>query len=131
MVITKKLRTISNTDWIMEVDDEELDDAESEAEGQSDYIDTASRWFEGLINKDVGITKEVYSIHNVEFDRQEMFAQLMIKTGYALTLNPDKEACISCYGHAFHMHARLAHAEHMYDWASDLGHAKTFAAFSD
>ncbi|KAK9114206.1 hypothetical protein Syun_021003 [Stephania yunnanensis] len=70
MVITKKLRTISNTDWIMEDGDEELDDAESEVEGQSDYIDTASRWFEGLIHKDVGITKEVYSIHNVEFDRQ-------------------------------------------------------------
>ncbi|KAK9134529.1 hypothetical protein Syun_013859 [Stephania yunnanensis] len=65
-----KLQTISNTDWIMENDDEELDDAESEAEGQSDYIDTTSRWFEGLINKDEGITKEVYSIHSVEFDRQ-------------------------------------------------------------
>ncbi|KAK9165158.1 hypothetical protein Scep_000349 [Stephania cephalantha] len=67
-----KLQTISNTDWIMEDDVEEWDDAESEAEGQSDYIDTASRWFEGLINKDVGITKEVYSIHCVEFDRQEL-----------------------------------------------------------
>ncbi|KAK9151824.1 hypothetical protein Syun_010133 [Stephania yunnanensis] len=64
----KEAWTISNTDWIMEDDDEELDDAESEAE--SDYIDTTSRWFEGLINKDVGITKEVYSIHSVEFDRQ-------------------------------------------------------------
>ncbi|KAK9143672.1 hypothetical protein Syun_013072 [Stephania yunnanensis] len=41
-----------------------------QGKGQSDYIDTASRWFEGLINKDVGITKEVYSIHSVEFDRQ-------------------------------------------------------------
>ncbi|KAK9151202.1 hypothetical protein Syun_009511 [Stephania yunnanensis] len=29
-----------------------------------------ARWFEGLINKDVGTAKEVYSIHSVEFDRQ-------------------------------------------------------------
>lgn len=28
------------------------------------------RWFEGLINKDIEVTNEVYSIQSVEFDRQ-------------------------------------------------------------
>ncbi|KAK9151086.1 hypothetical protein Syun_009395 [Stephania yunnanensis] len=53
--------------------------------GQSDYIDTASRWFEGLINKDVGITKEVYSIHSVEFDRQVFCTK---STPATLSLSP-------------------------------------------
>ncbi|KAK9106955.1 hypothetical protein Syun_022966 [Stephania yunnanensis] len=88
-----KLRTISYTDWIMEDDDEELDDAESEAEGQSDYIDMASRWFEGLINKDVGITKEVYSIHSVEFDRQRQICDKRLslnnnRNGYVADRSP-------------------------------------------
>lgn len=30
----------------------------------------ATRWFDGLINKDVDITNEVYSVRSVEFDRQ-------------------------------------------------------------
>lgn len=37
---------------------------------QGSHIDVATRWFEGLINKDIQITNEVYSISNVEFDRQ-------------------------------------------------------------
>lgn len=37
---------------------------------QGSYIDVVTRWSEGLINKDVNITNEVYSISNVEFDRQ-------------------------------------------------------------
>lgn len=37
---------------------------------QGTHVDIATRWFEGLINKDVEITNEVYSIHDIEFDRQ-------------------------------------------------------------
>ncbi len=39
-------------------------------QGSDEYISTATRWFEGLIDKDVKITNEVYSVHSVEFDRQ-------------------------------------------------------------
>lgn len=29
-----------------------------------------TRWFDGLINKDIGITNEIYSLREVDFDRQ-------------------------------------------------------------
>lgn len=35
-----------------------------------EYMNVATRWFEGLISKDIKITKEVYSVQSVEFDRQ-------------------------------------------------------------
>jgi hypothetical protein len=35
-----------------------------------EYMDITTRWFEGLINKDIEITNEVYSVRSVEFDRQ-------------------------------------------------------------
>lgn len=37
---------------------------------QGSHIDIASRWFDGLINNDTEINNEVYSIQNVDFDRQ-------------------------------------------------------------
>ncbi|WOL09696.1 hypothetical protein Cni_G18449 [Canna indica] len=43
----------------------------SEEESEN-YGEIAARWFDGLVDKDPSITKEVYSIHNVEFDRQEL-----------------------------------------------------------
>lgn len=53
---------------------------------QGSYIEVASRWVEGMINKDVDITNEVYSISDVEFDRQVSFIVLLIsyKCGYKL-----------------------------------------------
>ncbi|XP_057973175.1 uncharacterized protein LOC131161441 [Malania oleifera] len=51
--------------------DEEAEETKYE-EGPYDYIDRATRWFEGLISKDIDITNEVYSVHSVEFDRQEL-----------------------------------------------------------
>lgn len=33
-------------------------------------INMTTRWFDGLINKDMDITKEVYSLRSVEFERQ-------------------------------------------------------------
>ncbi|KAM0950390.1 hypothetical protein DsansV1_C04g0040911 [Dioscorea sansibarensis] len=70
----------------LETDDDEEDeeeDEEGEEEGTicevqkeegtgANYIELATRWFEGLIYKDPLITNEVFSVHNVEFDRQEL-----------------------------------------------------------
>ncbi|KAI3895179.1 hypothetical protein MKW92_046055 [Papaver armeniacum] len=42
-------------------------------ESESDpYSELATRWCEGLISKDSDVTNEVYFIHSVEFDRQEL-----------------------------------------------------------
>lgn len=35
-------------------------------------ISKATRWFSGLISKDMKVTNEVYSLDNVDFDRQEL-----------------------------------------------------------
>lgn len=32
-----------------------------------------TRWFDGLVEKDIQITNEVYSVQGVEFDRQVIF----------------------------------------------------------
>ncbi|GFZ10427.1 hypothetical protein Acr_21g0010260 [Actinidia rufa] len=40
--------------------------------GSHNYIDRANRWFDGLINKDVDITKEIYSVQDVDLDRQKL-----------------------------------------------------------
>lgn len=38
-----------------------------------EYDARATRWFDGLVNKDIQITNEVYSVREVEFDRQVIF----------------------------------------------------------
>ena len=37
-----------------------------------DYTNMAvvTRWFDGLVNKDLDITNEIYSLREVDFDRQ-------------------------------------------------------------
>ncbi|XP_042491125.1 uncharacterized protein LOC122070942 [Macadamia integrifolia] len=71
-----KLQALSGTRSLIveEEDEEEWEETkfEEEEEGCSSYIDVATRWFEGLIEKDSDITNEVYSVHSVEFDRQEL-----------------------------------------------------------
>ncbi|PKA51050.1 hypothetical protein AXF42_Ash007707 [Apostasia shenzhenica] len=52
-------------------DDREEDSENVEKEGES-YMEVAARWFDGLICKDPSITGEVYSVHTVDFDRQEL-----------------------------------------------------------
>ncbi|KAK3005854.1 hypothetical protein RJ639_017319 [Escallonia herrerae] len=61
------------------IDDDDADDEEAEEpeyddeeEGSHIYVDMATRWFDGLISKDIDITNEIYSVHNVDFDRQEL-----------------------------------------------------------
>ncbi|KAL4590695.1 hypothetical protein LXL04_003636 [Taraxacum kok-saghyz] len=55
---------------ITEVEEETGDEEEEEDEGR--LGDIASRWFDGLVNKDIDITNEIYSLSTVEFDRQEL-----------------------------------------------------------
>ncbi|KAM4122187.1 hypothetical protein ACB094_01G064000 [Castanea mollissima] len=68
-----RLRALSNS-LIIEEDDEEAEEMEDkvEEEGSDECISIATRWSEGLINKDIKITNEVYSVQSVEFDRQEL-----------------------------------------------------------
>ncbi|TXG52045.1 hypothetical protein EZV62_021214 [Acer yangbiense] len=54
-----------------DVETEETENGEEE-EVSHEYINIATRWFDGLINNDVKITKEVYSVQSVDFDRQEL-----------------------------------------------------------
>lgn len=51
-----------------EVEEEESDE---EDKVMVSHIGIASRWFDGLIKKDVSITKEVYSA-SIDYDRQEL-----------------------------------------------------------
>ncbi|CAA2958319.1 Hypothetical predicted protein [Olea europaea subsp. europaea] len=47
-------------------------ESENDEEDSEYNVDIAIRWFEGLVNKDIGITNEIYSLQGVEFDRQEL-----------------------------------------------------------
>ncbi|KAK9075048.1 hypothetical protein SSX86_003367 [Deinandra increscens subsp. villosa] len=53
-------------------EEEEETDHEDEEEGLGDHHDIATKWFDGLVNKDVDITNEIYSLSTVDFDRQEL-----------------------------------------------------------
>lgn len=60
-------------------EEEEDDDDDEGTETVDDYgqeseyhIDVTTRWFNGLINRDVDIMNEVYSLQDVDFDRQEL-----------------------------------------------------------
>ncbi|XP_040364249.1 uncharacterized protein LOC112169632 isoform X3 [Rosa chinensis] len=70
----KKLQDLCGSE-VLSIDDEEEEEEEAEEsdneEEEGSHIDVATRWVEGMINKDTNITNEVYSISNVEFDRQE------------------------------------------------------------
>ncbi|XP_076954924.1 uncharacterized protein LOC143629569 [Bidens hawaiensis] len=52
--------------------EEEEIDYEDEDEEFGDHHDIATKWFDGLVNKDVDITNEIYSLSMVDFDRQEL-----------------------------------------------------------
>ncbi|KAI6687641.1 hypothetical protein NL676_024469 [Syzygium grande] len=59
--------------WVGEDDDEgeeDFEEEEEEEEESSEHASIASRWFDGLISKDIQITNEVYSIPTIDFDRQ-------------------------------------------------------------
>ncbi|TYI97149.1 hypothetical protein E1A91_D01G123200v1 [Gossypium mustelinum] len=66
----------SETQIIEEEDEEEEeeddDDDQFESSQSQEFVNTANRWFDGLISKDVEITNEVFSVSSVDFDRQEL-----------------------------------------------------------
>lgn len=55
---------------VSEVEEESEDEDEGQGYGQSH--DIATKWFNGLVNKDADITNEIYSLSTVDFDRQEL-----------------------------------------------------------
>ncbi|XP_054825165.1 uncharacterized protein LOC129322799 [Prosopis cineraria] len=63
---------VSDTE-VLEGDDDFTEFESEEDDEESDcYSARAVRWFDGLVNKDIKITNEVYSLQEVEFDRQEL-----------------------------------------------------------
>ncbi|KAK7280563.1 hypothetical protein RJT34_25627 [Clitoria ternatea] len=52
-----------------DVVESEYEEGEEESDGHDNQV---TRWSDGLINKDIEITNEVYSVQGVEFDRQEL-----------------------------------------------------------
>lgn len=61
-----------NNQQSKESEDEEDKEEEEEEEELQEYVNIATRWCDGLINKDISITNEVYSVQSVDFDRQEL-----------------------------------------------------------
>lgn len=55
---------------VSEVEEESEDEDEGQGYGHSH--DIATKWFNGLVNKDADITNEIYSLSTVDFDRQEL-----------------------------------------------------------
>ncbi|XP_066347250.1 uncharacterized protein [Miscanthus floridulus] len=66
-----KLHTLLSEGTLL-VEEEEVEDLPDEEEDNQEYMKIADRWFEGLLRKDISVTNEVYSVHSVEFDRQEL-----------------------------------------------------------
>ncbi|CAM0153118.1 unnamed protein product [Urochloa decumbens] len=66
-----KLDTLLRGNTLL-VEEEEVKDLPDEEEGDEEYMKIADRWFDGLLCKDISVTNEVYAVHNVEFDRQEL-----------------------------------------------------------
>ncbi|CAJ1977613.1 unnamed protein product [Sphenostylis stenocarpa] len=72
----KELRALTGLGSDDPEDDDEDDLVESESEEDQEesnwYHSQVTRWFDGLISKDIEITNEIYSVQGVEFDRQEL-----------------------------------------------------------
>ncbi|XP_019428139.1 PREDICTED: uncharacterized protein LOC109336172 isoform X1 [Lupinus angustifolius] len=60
---------LEDDDALIETEDEEEEEVPLEPNWHDNQV---TRWFDGLIDKDIQITNEVYSIQGVEFDRQEL-----------------------------------------------------------
>lgn len=43
-----------------------------------DCVNTANRWFDGLMNRDMDVSNEIYSVRTVEFDRQVCMLTFLI-----------------------------------------------------
>ncbi|GFP95257.1 hypothetical protein PHJA_001670000 [Phtheirospermum japonicum] len=70
-----KFQSLAGADILVAEDEEEEEEeeiAEEDEEEESMNINAVTRWYNGLIDKDVIITNEIYSLREVEFDRQEL-----------------------------------------------------------
>lgn len=47
-----------------------------------------TRWFDGLISKDIDITNEIYSLREVDFDRQVSWLKTMLAVICLKSTNP-------------------------------------------
>lgn len=70
-----------------EEEEEILDECEDEDPRNMAIV---SRWYDGLINKDISITNEIYSLQEVEYDRQEL-RQLVRKVQTTLEYDSSSE----------------------------------------
>ncbi|KAI4313511.1 hypothetical protein L6164_026486 [Bauhinia variegata] len=69
----KELQALCGLDSQAVEDGDTIETESDEKEEESDwYVAKTTRWFVGLVNKDIQITNEVYSLQGVEFDRQEL-----------------------------------------------------------
>ncbi|MCD7457253.1 hypothetical protein HAX54_034642 [Datura stramonium] len=76
-----------------EAEDTEYEDDEEDSEDDTVLVD---RWFDGLINKDVHISKEIYSLSEVDFDRQELRGLVRkVQTIREKGSNPDEEGKVN------------------------------------
>ncbi|KAF5195542.1 kinesin-like protein [Thalictrum thalictroides] len=90
-----KLQELSGT-GACKIEEDEEEETECEDEEESNIIAMASRWFDGLVDKDSDITNEVYSIHSVEFDRQELRKLVRrVHTIQSQQLTEENEAAMS------------------------------------
>ncbi|KAI3464824.1 hypothetical protein Pfo_021487 [Paulownia fortunei] len=83
---------LSGTEILVIDDEEEGEEQIAEEDEQEDSMNIAvvTRWYDGLINKDISITNEIYSLREVEFDRQEL-RQLVRKVRSILEREPSLE----------------------------------------
>ncbi|KAF8752718.1 hypothetical protein HU200_011885 [Digitaria exilis] len=66
-----KLDTVLSESTLL-AEEEEVEDLPDQEKDDEEYMKIADRWFDGLLCKDISVTNEVYAVHNVEFDRQEL-----------------------------------------------------------
>lgn len=68
-----KFQSLYGSEVVFSKDDvEEESESDDEVEIPEDCINTTNRWFDGLINRDMDVSNEIYSVRTVEFDRQEL-----------------------------------------------------------
>ncbi|KAG8377932.1 hypothetical protein BUALT_Bualt08G0085200 [Buddleja alternifolia] len=69
-----KFQDLLGTETLVTDDEEKEEEQIAEEYEEEDSINNAlaTRWFDGLVNKDISITNEIYSLREVEFDRQEL-----------------------------------------------------------
>ncbi|GAB2269652.1 hypothetical protein Dimus_004577 [Dionaea muscipula] len=68
----KIFQALSGSKEMVDEDEEVFYPSESEGEEEDSHRCTslATKWYDGLVNKDITISNEVYSVEGVEFDRQ-------------------------------------------------------------